>query len=169
MYLLRPYLLLLSVCALPGNASPASPPILPNRPSNISDAGNTLNSTSPLGANGWPFTDRPVGLDYHINDYNIRAQVTRPTIPDSGDGDPQKISKALKVISVWIPTQENPDGSFPRSLRYEGVTDGVKYTFIAGEVRWDLNTEMVSPSRHHLCFLLPLAPNIRGIRLKLIR
>lgn len=169
MYLLSPYLLLLSVCALPGNASPASPLILPNRPSNISDARNTLNSTSLLGANGWPFTDRPVGLDYDINDYIIRAQVTRPTKPDSGDGDPQKVSKALKVISDWIPAQENPDGSSPRSLRYESVTDGVKYTFTAGEVRWDLNTEMVNPPRHHLCFLLPLAPNISGIRLKLIR
>ena len=146
MHLLGPYLLLLSFGTLPGNASPAGLPVLPILPSNPFDFLMPLNAS---GLTEWPFQDRPKNMENYIDDYLVKVGSQHP---DSGQGDPQKITKALVAISEWYPSQKKPDGKYPAKIKYEGTVDEVKYTFTVEEYRGDLDDQSVSHSYH--CHLL---------------
>ena len=146
MHLLSPYLLLLSFGVLPGNASPAGLPILPNLPSNPS---GFLMPSNTSGLTEWPFVDRPENMENYINDYMVKVGSQHP---DSGQGDPQEITKVLVAISEWYPSQKNPDGKYPSTIKYEATVDQVKYTFTAEEYRGYLDDQSVSYLCH--CHLL---------------
>ena len=156
MHLSNLYLLILPLCALPGNASPAGPPILPNLPSDLPTFLGLPNATGPTGLTERPYVNRPTIMENYIDDYLVKVG---SQYPDSGTGDPQKISEALAAISNWYPTQAGPDGKYPSRIKYQGVVDGVKYTFTAEEYRGQLDNEVVSYSafRGRPCYFL--APN----------
>lgn len=156
MHLSDPYFLISSFCALQSSASPTSPLNLPNLPSDGPYFLGASNISGSTGLAAYPYETRPANMETYIDDYLFKIG---SKIPDSGQGDPKEISKALSAISNWFPSQAKPDGSYPAKIRYEGVVDQVKYTFTAEEYRGSLTAENVRYSQcHHFpgfCYPLP--------------
>ena len=160
-------LLLLPLYILLGNSSPTNPLVLPGHTmfeTTSSDIPFPSSNGTGFGMrplNG--FRSRPASIDFTLWDQDRTKYVIRVGShnPDTGNGDPTRVTRGLQVIYDWLPSLTRPDGTYPSKIDHADSFDMMpfrkfNFRFTVNQFRFANTAAMARTPCFASTFVLPL-------------